>query len=203
MMTISSRVEWSSTERKYSFNIPSRPASRLHWANSPSSSTSATDGRRPPGEAMPEAYVPHRHGKTQPWCIYSVHLSSLINFALVTDALLIYLPWTNLTHPANPRFFGVPLGLWSLRLWILGTKMVKTWPHFQRYPRRPVLLTRLHSPRMVPFVHQSIRNGHVLGHRCGDPVRSMIAIPGPRSRTMTKVKGCWGPRMVETAGMVL
>ena len=78
--------------------------------------------------------------KTQPWCIYAVYLSSLVNFALITDVALVYIPWSNLTHAANPRFCGIPVGIWSLCLWILGTKLVKTWPHFRRYPGDVVYL---------------------------------------------------------------
>lgn len=73
--------------------------------------------------------------RTQPWCIYAVHLTSLVNFALFYDAALIGTLYMaeDLPISTTPR-------LLSLSLWILCTKLVKPLPHFRRNPRDLVYL---------------------------------------------------------------
>ena len=65
---------------------------------------------------------------SQPYCVYAVYLTSLTNFAAVTDPLLIYL----FTHcPA----YNTPLTLAGLVCWILFTKIVKVFDYFRRHPQ--------------------------------------------------------------------
>lgn len=65
--------------------------------------------------------------RVQPWCVYAVYLTSLINFALFIDTALVYLlyisKWSSTDH----------LGL--LACWIVASKMAKIVPHFQRHPK--------------------------------------------------------------------
>lgn len=71
--------------------------------------------------AMPRIWA------TQPWSIYAVYITGMINFALFWDALLCYmyqqLPWAH--GWADVRVMVV---------FIMATKLVKTWDHFRRFP---------------------------------------------------------------------
>lgn len=67
--------------------------------------------------------------RTQPWCIYSVYLTSLLNFAILWDPALIILLCLA-PDPSIDKKLGVP----SLCVWIFGTKFLKTGPHFWRHP---------------------------------------------------------------------
>ncbi|KAL2163175.1 hypothetical protein VTH06DRAFT_5231 [Thermothelomyces fergusii] len=67
----------------------------------------------------------------QPYCVYAVYLTSLTNFAAVTDGLLVYL-----LARSSARGPGAIAGLVS---WILFTKTVKVFDYFRRHPRDVVL----------------------------------------------------------------
>lgn len=76
--------------------------------------------------------------KTQPWCVYSVLLTSLVNFALFYDGALGYMVWAS--GRCNGASVGVSTRVGILMLWILCSKLVKPFPHFRRYPRDLLLL---------------------------------------------------------------
>ncbi|KAK3299744.1 nucleotide-diphospho-sugar transferase [Chaetomium fimeti] len=63
----------------------------------------------------------------QPYCVYAVYLTSLTNFAAVTDGLLVYL-FTKCSAYTTTTFAG-------LVCWILFTKMVKVFDYFRRHPQ--------------------------------------------------------------------
>lgn len=72
-----------------------------------------------------------------PWSVYAVYISGMVNFALFWDPLLLWkLRQTSFyltsDHPA--------LITMTMCAWILGTKMVKIWPHFQAHPEDWVFL---------------------------------------------------------------
>ena len=66
---------------------------------------------------------------TQPWSVYSIFVTSFLNFALFTDVSLVYLSWSR-----DRRF------LWFMMVWIFCSKLVKPIPHFFRHPRDLVYL---------------------------------------------------------------
>ncbi|KAL6716708.1 hypothetical protein ACLMJK_006276 [Lecanora helva] len=72
--------------------------------------------------------------KTQPWCAYAVKLSWLVSFALLYDAALLRTCYLALRqwHSEEPimRFFG----MLALIIWILGSKIVKTYGYFEERP---------------------------------------------------------------------
>jgi hypothetical protein len=65
----------------------------------------------------------------QPWSVFSIYLASLTNFALVVDPLLV---WT-FRQTAWYHKYG-STGVLYLVVWILLTKLVKTFAHFVRHP---------------------------------------------------------------------
>ncbi|CCC06055.1 hypothetical protein SMACR_00273 [Sordaria macrospora] len=69
---------------------------------------------------------------TQPYCVYAVYLTSFTNFALFTDAALVYLftksSWY--TDAAEPKY-----ALAALLSWIIFTKTVKVFRYFSNYPQ--------------------------------------------------------------------
>ncbi|KAL2150922.1 hypothetical protein VTH82DRAFT_6020 [Thermothelomyces myriococcoides] len=67
----------------------------------------------------------------QPYCVYAVYLTSLTNFAALTDGLLVYLLARSSANSA-----GTVTGLVS---WILFTKTVKVFDYFRRHPQDIVL----------------------------------------------------------------
>ncbi|QDS74940.1 hypothetical protein FKW77_004497 [Venturia effusa] len=62
----------------------------------------------------------------QPWCTYAVHITSLFNFALLIDTLLVWLlyssGWASVTNST------------LLALWIVASKIAKIVPHFKKHP---------------------------------------------------------------------
>ncbi|KAK4041847.1 glycosyltransferase [Parachaetomium inaequale] len=67
----------------------------------------------------------------QPYCVYAVYLTSLTNFAAVTDSLLVYL----LTK--SSAYTSITLA--GLVSWILFTKTVKVFDYFRRHPQDIIL----------------------------------------------------------------
>ncbi|KAK3904285.1 glycosyltransferase [Staphylotrichum tortipilum] len=65
---------------------------------------------------------------SQPYCVYAVYLTSLTNFAAVTDSLLLYL------FARSPACVS-PAALAALVGWMLLTKTVKVFDYFRRHPR--------------------------------------------------------------------
>lgn len=82
----------------------------------------------------PRSLLSLRTWKTQPWCIYAVYLTSLFNFALLYDPLLLY------TFRASNLPIDKKWGTLALCLWILASKLVKPYPHFWQHPRDLVYL---------------------------------------------------------------
>ncbi|KAF2726584.1 hypothetical protein EJ04DRAFT_453054 [Polyplosphaeria fusca] len=66
--------------------------------------------------------------KRQPWSVYAIHLTSLVNFALFYDAGLIY----SLKQTAWAKENGIVVTY--LILWIFASKMIKLVPYFLRHP---------------------------------------------------------------------
>lgn len=83
----------------------------------------------------PRSLISPRVWQIQWWCIYAVHISSLFNFAIFYDGTLLYLLTT-----ADDLSISLQTGQIALLLWILCSKVVKTAPHFRRYPRDLVCL---------------------------------------------------------------
>jgi hypothetical protein len=65
---------------------------------------------------------------SQPYCVYAVYLTSLTNFAAITDPLLIYLFTRSSAHTS-------PATLACLVSWILFTKLTKIFPYFRDHPQ--------------------------------------------------------------------
>lgn len=72
--------------------------------------------------------------KSQPWCVYAVHLTSFINFALFYDAALLY----SFHHSRYYHSFGGSVKY--LVVWILAGKTVRYIPHFVKEPQDLVFL---------------------------------------------------------------
>ncbi|ETS83434.1 hypothetical protein PFICI_05310 [Pestalotiopsis fici W106-1] len=89
----------------------------------------------------PRILMMRRIWETQPWSIYAVYIAGMINFAVFWDFLLCYmwqqLPWAH--GWADVRVMVI---------WILATKLVKTWPHFRRYPSHLIMF-----PGYVAFAY--------------------------------------------------
>ncbi|KAK4135951.1 glycosyltransferase family 2 protein [Trichocladium antarcticum] len=66
--------------------------------------------------------------RSQPYCVYAVYLTSLTNFAAVTDPLLIYL----LTHSSA---CSSPSTVAYLVSWIFVSKLIKIFPYFLAHPQ--------------------------------------------------------------------
>jgi cellulose synthase/poly-beta-1,6-N-acetylglucosamine synthase-like glycosyltransferase len=66
--------------------------------------------------------------RRQPWCVYAVYLTSLVNFALFYDGALLYTLTRTSFYQTNTNL------LLALGGWIFLTKMVKTLPYFLRQP---------------------------------------------------------------------
>ncbi len=73
--------------------------------------------------------------QTQPWCIYAVYLTSLVNFALFYDAAMVYALWKQLTDRSTTHIISPFAGILTLCLCIFCGKLIKPWPHFRRNPR--------------------------------------------------------------------
>jgi cellulose synthase/poly-beta-1,6-N-acetylglucosamine synthase-like glycosyltransferase len=66
----------------------------------------------------------------QPYSVYSIYLASFLNFALFTDAFLVYLMCqTDYISESNRT------GIWLLVTWIICSKGVKLITYFYREPR--------------------------------------------------------------------
>lgn len=61
----------------------------------------------------------------QPWCVYAVYFTSFTNFALFTDAALVYL----IRQSLAARWW------WLVVLWIVFTKAVKVSAYFWQHPQ--------------------------------------------------------------------
>ncbi|ROV90924.1 hypothetical protein VMCG_09965 [Cytospora schulzeri] len=66
-----------------------------------------------------------------PWSVYAIYISSLVNFAIIWDPLLVWsLTRTSIYHETDHQTLLLTL----MVLWILGSKMVKIAPHFWDHP---------------------------------------------------------------------
>lgn len=61
----------------------------------------------------------------QPWCVYAVYFTSFTNFALFTDAALVYL----IRQSSAAQWW------WLVVLWIVFTKAVKVSAYFWQHPQ--------------------------------------------------------------------
>lgn len=77
--------------------------------------------------------------RTQPWCVYTVHLTSLVNFALFYDSALFLTLWLALDH-SEDQALDKKLALTYLGLWIFLSKLVKPFPYFWRRPQDLIYL---------------------------------------------------------------
>ena len=82
-------------------------------------------------------FVERKVWSVQPWCVYAVHLTSMVNFALFYDASLVYTLHLALQAIESPYAAGF---MASLLLWILASKLVKTAPYFWSRPKDLVYL---------------------------------------------------------------
>ena len=71
--------------------------------------------------------------RAQPWSVYAIYLTSFVNFALFYDTALFYTMWRSRACPLIQRI-GPTFAIIYLGLWILGSKLVKPFPHFWRNP---------------------------------------------------------------------
>jgi hypothetical protein len=60
----------------------------------------------------------------QPWCVYAVYLTSMVNFALFYDPAMIYTLWMSVLE-----LEGGPVMMWKLVPMIFASKFVKTYPY--------------------------------------------------------------------------
>ncbi|KAK6381608.1 hypothetical protein LTS17_004667 [Exophiala oligosperma] len=71
--------------------------------------------------------------RTQPWCVYAVYLTSMVNFALFYDAVLFWtLSRSDFVVGSGGRHNNAAYAV--LGGWILATKMVKLVSYFLRHP---------------------------------------------------------------------
>lgn len=69
--------------------------------------------------------------RTQPWCVYAVYLTSLVNFALFYDVALFYSLWRALSGSTG-QVVDPKTAMAYLGSWMFCSKMVKPLPHFWR-----------------------------------------------------------------------
>ena len=74
--------------------------------------------------------------RSQPWGVYAIFLTSFVNFALLTDAALMFLA----RRAAIEIGFSLQYAVGAMVLWVLASKLVKTWSHFARHPQDLVYL---------------------------------------------------------------
>lgn len=77
--------------------------------------------------------------RTQPWCVYAVHLTSFVNFALFYDGAQFLTLSLALDH-AEDQSLDKKRALSYLGLWIFLSKLVKPFPFFWRRPQDLVYL---------------------------------------------------------------
>ena len=65
----------------------------------------------------------------QPWCVYAVYLTSMVNFALLYDPAMIYTHWMSVRELEDG-----PAMILSLVTTIFVSKLVKTYPYWIRHP---------------------------------------------------------------------
>jgi hypothetical protein len=85
----------------------------------------------------------------QPWCVYAVHLTSLVNFALFYDAAMIVTLWLAVRQLEYPR-----IPMCALAAVIFLSKIIKTFNYWTRHPTDLVFL-----PAAIAFgyVHSLIK----------------------------------------------
>ena len=71
----------------------------------------------------------------QPYCVYAVHLTSLVNFALFYDLAMVMVLRTSVQGMNNGG-----LAVWALVAWIMLSKVVKTAGWWRRHPEDLVFL---------------------------------------------------------------
>lgn len=87
-------------------------------------------------------FVERRVWTVQPWSTYAIYLSSLVNFALFYNGLML---WTLHQALRDDDGWSVMIGgkhkvMATLVCWILATKLTKSMPHFWLHPRDLVFL---------------------------------------------------------------
>ncbi|KAH8700621.1 nucleotide-diphospho-sugar transferase [Talaromyces proteolyticus] len=71
--------------------------------------------------------------RRQPWCVYSIYMSSLVNFALLYDTALIY-------NFLRTTYYQSGVSILYLLVWIFASKVVKLIPYFTREPKDLIFL---------------------------------------------------------------
>jgi Glycosyltransferase like family 2 len=79
----------------------------------------------------------------QPWCVYAVHLTSLVSFAFLYDPAIILVLRTAVQGVDNGD-----LAIWALVAWIMLSKVVKTAGWWIRHPKDLVFL-----PATIAFAY--------------------------------------------------
>ena len=88
--------------------------------------------RGPYGRSNPRSVLEISRLWKYPWTYYSVHISALINFAVVWDPLLLLTLYKALSDsPDGSRILALAI----MATWIISSKVVKLLPHFSRNPR--------------------------------------------------------------------
>lgn len=114
--------------------------------------------------SSPRALVERTAWRRQPWCIYSVYLSSLVNFSLFYYATMVYALWFSFRETKSET-----IAILALAVWIFCTKIIKPLPHFLRYPKDIRYL-----PALVIFgyihllFHQTLCAAYLLEHILGN-----------------------------------
>jgi hypothetical protein len=73
--------------------------------------------------------------RRQPWCVYAIFLTSLVNFAIVWDPILLMTLWMAVRYTDNA---STVLGV--MGAWMLSTKLLKTHTYYMRHPKDIVFL---------------------------------------------------------------
>jgi cellulose synthase/poly-beta-1,6-N-acetylglucosamine synthase-like glycosyltransferase len=126
--------------------------------------------------------------RTAPWGVYCIFLTSFTNFALPTDAALLFLASKATGSGGVP--FAPSTGLMLMALWVFASKLVKTWQFYLRNPRDIVYIP---FAIMFSYFHSIVKLWSLLtltdtrwGSREG-PVKYVskeVVVIQPRSRAV-------------------
>jgi hypothetical protein len=101
-------------------------------------------------------------GYTQPWSLYAIYISLLLNFAIVWDPVLLYtLQRAAINHEKHNRATAF------MTLWIVCSKVVKFDPSFTAPSDGYPSVACLFCLCILSFVYQVLRSAHVLEYFVG------------------------------------
>lgn len=76
---------------------------------------------------------------SQPWCLYAIYVTSLVNMALFYDGAMLWTLFLGVGNNGSATKVMTPtFAIAALICWIFTTKVIKLTPHFIRYPRDTV-----------------------------------------------------------------